>query len=143
MKKHFILTALSAIILSTSVDAVATQQAQPVQATTWYVHHYPYFVTHKVRLTKNVTFKKFRFVIPDYKSYVAATKHLKKGSIVKVRKGGASYPWFVTGHGMKYTSHYGWTVLNQKNWFTTNLKTKVAKPKKSSSDDGMLVVIDD
>ena len=33
MKKHFILTALSAIILSTGVGAVATQQAQPVQAT--------------------------------------------------------------------------------------------------------------
>ena len=40
---------------------VAATTAQPVQATKWYVKHSPYFLTHQVKLTRNVTFKKFKF----------------------------------------------------------------------------------
>ena len=123
------LISMSLLALSTSVGTVATQQTQPVQATTWYVHHYPYFVTHKVRLTKNVTFQKIYLANKTYEDRVVGTKYLKKGSIIKVRKGGATFPWFVSGHGMTNTKYHGWTVLHQKNWFTTNLKAKPARKK--------------
>lgn len=61
---------------------VATTTVQPVQATRWYVKHSPYFLTHQVKLTRNVTFKKFKFAKFSYEDYIVATKHLKKGSIV-------------------------------------------------------------
>ena len=112
-------------LISAGLMLTGTVTAQPVQATKWYVKHSPYFLTHKVKLTKNVTFKKFKFAKYSYEDYIVATKRLKKGSIIKVRKGGASYPWFVTGHGMRYTKHYGWTYLNEhSNWFTTKIKSK-------------------
>ena len=117
------LALISAGLMLTGTVTATT--AQPVQATKWYVKHSPYFLTHKVKLTKNVTFKKFKFAKYSYEDYIVATKRLKKGSIIKVRKGGASYPWFVTGHGMRYTKHYGWTYLNEhSNWFTTKIKSK-------------------
>ncbi|QLK33399.1 hypothetical protein [Lactobacillus crispatus] len=117
MKHRFLKIALASVMLAGGVGTATTINTQSVQATQWYIHHSPYFVTHKVRLIKNITLEKFKFGKHTYQDSIVAIKHLKKGSIVKVKKGGATYPWFVTGHGMKCTSHYAWTVLHQKNWF--------------------------
>lgn len=88
-----------------------------VKATNWYVKHEPYFLTHKVKLTKRVAFKKFKFGKHTYQDHPVATKYLKKETVIRLRKGGASYYWFATGHGMKYTKYYCWTTFQRGKWF--------------------------
>ena len=114
MKNKFIL-ALSAIILATGISVTTTQ---PVQATTWYINHCPYFVTHKARLNRNVTFYKLHLTKVTYKNRIIGRKKLKKGSIINIKKGGATYPWFITGHGMTENRYHSWLGPKGQSWFT-------------------------
>jgi len=112
---------LLVFILATGVSSITT--AHPTYAVRWYVRHSPFFLTHKVRLTRNVTFKEFKHGDITADDYLVATKRLKKGTIIKVKKGGANYAWIVSGHGMKNKIRESfWMYSNPSSkWFTTNL----------------------
>lgn len=116
MKHRFLISATIAVSLF-GFSTVATTQSQPVQAARWYVRHSPFFLSHKVKLTKRVAFKKIKSNGYTYKDRIVGTKRLKKGSVITIKKGGASYPWFVKGHGMKYGRHTFWTTYQKGKWF--------------------------
>ncbi|KRM67572.1 hypothetical protein FD06_GL000723 [Apilactobacillus ozensis DSM 23829 = JCM 17196] len=50
---------------------------------------------------------------------ILKTKLLRKGSIIKVQNGGASWGWIITGNGFKHSHKSFWEMSKQLNtkWF--------------------------
>lgn len=124
MKHKLLKVAIASLGIASAMSFITN--STHVQATTWYSRKAPYFVTRRVKLKRNMVFHRVKVAKDSAHDTFVSSKKIKKGAIIKVRKGGASWDWIVSGHGMKNSNHYFWVTLNHSsNWFTTQLKKKM------------------